>query len=47
MQKDETRPSIRQSPVVGMPADFRIAYCRQCELFCPVGNEAGQIGCFP
>jgi epoxyqueuosine reductase len=38
MQKDETKPIIRQSPVVGMPAEFRIAYCRQCELFCPVGQ---------
>jgi epoxyqueuosine reductase len=38
MQKDETNPIIRQSPVVGMPAEFRIAYCRQCELFCPVGQ---------
>jgi len=38
MQKDETNPIIRQSPVVGMPADFRIAYCRRCELFCPVGQ---------
>ncbi len=38
MQKDEAKPIIRQSPVVGMPVEFRIAYCRQCELLCPVGQ---------
>jgi epoxyqueuosine reductase len=38
MRKDETHPIIRQSPVVGMPPEFRIVYCRQCEFFCPVGQ---------
>jgi epoxyqueuosine reductase len=38
MQRDETNPIVRQSPVVGMPAEIRIAYCRQCELSCPVGQ---------
>ena len=38
MRKDETNPIIRQSPVVGMPPEFRIVYCRQCEFFCPVGQ---------
>jgi NMD protein affecting ribosome stability and mRNA decay len=38
MQKDEANPILRRSPIVGMPAEFTIAYCRQCELLCPVGQ---------
>lgn len=38
MQADETKPFVRQSPVVGMPAEVRIAYCRLCEHACPVGQ---------
>jgi epoxyqueuosine reductase len=38
MQKDEANPIIRQPPIVGMPAEFKIAYCRECELSCPAGQ---------
>ena len=38
LRKDETIPTIRQSPVVGMPPEFRIVYCRKCEFSCPVGQ---------
>lgn len=38
MQKDETNPIIRPSPIDGMPITIRIVYCRQCELHCPVGQ---------
>jgi epoxyqueuosine reductase len=38
MLKNEANPIIRRSPIVGMPAEFTIAYCRQCELSCPVGQ---------
>lgn len=38
MKADETEPIVRQSPVIGMPPEFMIDYCRRCELACPVGQ---------
>lgn len=38
MRKDEDDQIVLQSPFVGMPPQFRIAYCRRCELTCPVGQ---------
>jgi epoxyqueuosine reductase len=38
LKQDERHPIVRPSPVVGMPTEFRIAYCRRCELACPVGQ---------
>jgi epoxyqueuosine reductase len=37
MVKNERDPVVLASPVVGMPTRFKIAYCRLCELACPVG----------
>jgi len=38
MKKDETRQIELRQPIIGMPAEYRIAYCRLCELSCPVGR---------
>jgi epoxyqueuosine reductase len=38
MEKNESEPVVLASPVVGMPTRFKIAYCRLCELACPVGR---------
>jgi epoxyqueuosine reductase len=38
MKKNETDKIVLQQPVVGMPADIRIAYCRMCEMSCPIGK---------
>lgn len=38
MEKNESDPVVLASPVVGMPTRFKIAYCRLCELACPVGR---------
>lgn len=48
MKKDEANPIALRSPVVGMPTKFKVAYCRLCELACPVG-EGGhrQLGVSP
>jgi hypothetical protein len=35
-------PSALRSPVVGMPTKFKIAYCRLCELACPVGDGSAR-----
>ena len=37
MKLDEDNPIALRSPVVGMPTKFKVAYCRLCELACPVG----------
>lgn len=39
MQTDEANPIALRSPVVGMGTKFKVAYCRLCELACPVGNR--------
>jgi epoxyqueuosine reductase len=38
MEKDESVTIVLNSPVVGMPTRFKTAYCRRCELSCPVGR---------
>lgn len=38
MKKDETDKVALKKPVVWMPDQFRIVYCRLCELSCPVGH---------
>ena len=38
MKADEARPIALRSPVVGMATKFKVAYCRLCELACPVGE---------
>ncbi len=38
MKEDEMRKIVLKQPVVGMPAAVKIAYCRRCELSCPVGR---------
>lgn len=40
MRADESNPIALRSPVVGMATKFKIAYCRLCELSCPVGDAA-------
>jgi epoxyqueuosine reductase len=48
MKADEANPIALGSPVVGMPTKFKVAYCRLCELSCPVGgNTAPQLGVSP
>jgi epoxyqueuosine reductase len=41
MKKDEANKVVQRLPIVGMPTEFRINYCRLCELSCPVGGDAG------
>ncbi len=38
MKADETGNIVLNQPFVGMPAQIRTAYCRLCELSCPVGR---------
>lgn len=38
LEKNENAPVVLASPVVGMPTRFKVAYCRLCELACPVGR---------
>ena len=38
MKADEANPIALRSPVVGMATKFKIAYCRLCELACPVAD---------
>jgi epoxyqueuosine reductase len=38
MKADEANPIALRSPVVGMATKFKVAYCRLCELACPVGD---------
>jgi len=38
MEEDETDRIVLTPPFVGMPARTIIAYCRLCELSCPVGQ---------
>jgi epoxyqueuosine reductase len=48
MKADEANPIALRSPVVGMAPKFKVAYCRLCELACPVvdgGNP--QLGVSP
>jgi epoxyqueuosine reductase len=48
MQADEANPIALRSPVVGMPTKFKVAYCRLCELSCPVGDsDTLQLGVSP
>jgi epoxyqueuosine reductase len=42
MKADEDRPIALRSPVVGMATKFKVAYCRLCELACPVGEGGGR-----
>ena len=37
MAKNEAAKIVLRSPVVGMPTRYKVAYCRRCELACPVG----------
>jgi hypothetical protein len=39
MKADEAHPIALRSPVVGMATKFKVAYCRLCELACPVGDS--------
>ena len=39
MKGDEAHPIALRSPVVGMATKFKVAYCRLCELACPVGDR--------
>lgn len=39
MAKNEAAKIVLRSPVVGMPTRYKVAYCRRCELACPVGRE--------
>lgn len=47
MEEDETDQIVVTPPFVGMPARHVVAYCRRCELACPVGNKDGQPGWSP
>jgi len=48
MRADESSPIALRSPVLGMATKFKIAYCRLCELSCPVGDAAPpQLGVSP
>jgi len=38
MNEDETDRIVLTPPFIGMPAKIIIAYCRLCELACPVGQ---------
>ena len=38
MEEDETDQIVLTPPFVGMPPRHVIAYCRRCELACPVGQ---------
>jgi epoxyqueuosine reductase len=37
MERNEKYRMALRSPVVGMPTRYKVAYCRRCELACPVG----------
>ena len=37
MAENEAAKIVLRSPVVGMPTRYKVAYCRRCELACPVG----------
>lgn len=37
MAENEAARIVLRSPVVGMPTRCKVAYCRRCELACPVG----------
>lgn len=37
MARNEAAKIAIRSPVVGMPTRYKVAYCRRCELACPVG----------
>jgi epoxyqueuosine reductase len=39
MRANEAHPIALHSPVVGMATKFKVAYCRLCELACPVGDS--------
>ena len=39
MKADEAHPIALRSPVVGMATKFKVAYCRLCELACPVADS--------
>lgn len=48
MTTDEANPIALRSPVVGMATKFKVAYCRLCELACPVGDRGNpQLGVSP
>lgn len=47
MQTDEAHPIALRSPVMGMATKFKVAYCRLCELACPVGGGGRQLGVSP
>ena len=47
MKKDEARKIVLKQPVIGMPPRLQIAYCRRCELSCPVGSDSGHSGISP
>ncbi|MBI9086280.1 MAG: epoxyqueuosine reductase [Desulfobacterales bacterium] len=38
MRTDETEKVVLKSPLIGVPSRFITAYCRRCELACPVGQ---------
>ena len=38
MRKDEAAKIVQKQPTVWRPAQYQIAYCRLCELSCPVGR---------
>lgn len=38
MEADEGAKIVLNSPVIGMPTRVKVAYCRRCELSCPVGR---------
>jgi len=48
MTADEGNPIALRSPVVGMATKYKVAYCRLCELACPVGDRGNpQLGVSP
>jgi epoxyqueuosine reductase len=48
MKADEANPIALRSPVVGMATKFKVAYCRLCELACPViDGDNPQLGVSP
>jgi epoxyqueuosine reductase len=47
MRKNEIDKIVIRMPVIGMPAKSKTAYCRECELSCPVGTEIARPGGSP
>lgn len=39
MRTNEIKKLVIRMPVIGMPAKSKTAYCRRCELSCPVGSK--------